>query len=224
MSQPPDAPDPYLPPQGGSQPPHGQDPYSQQPYQQQPYPQPSQQPYQQQPYPQQPQGWGGGPGLDEVLRHKPATVVRLVQTMLAGAVLSLVGAAYGLLVFDEVVQSELPGLQQDAEQAGLDPDSMLGMTNTVAVVSIVVGALVAVGLWLLFAWLFNRGQGRVVGTVLGALNAAGSLFALVTAADLVDGVLQALSLAVIVLALVLLWRPATSAWFRAVAAARSSWG
>ena len=215
MSQPPDAPDPYLPGQGGPQPPPGQDPSQPQPYAQQPYPQ--------QPYPQ---GWGqgGGTSADEVRRNKPTTVVRLVQTMAAGAVLTVVSAAYGLLTVDEALEQEPPGLQQDAEQAGLDADTMIGLTSTVAVASVAVGALVATGLWVLFAWLFSRAQGRVVGTVLAALNGLGSLFAVATAPDLVEGLLQALSLAVVVLGLVLLWRPATTAWFRAVAAARSSWG
>jgi hypothetical protein len=90
-------------------------------------------------------------------------------------------------------------------------------------VAIVVGGAIGVGLWLLFGWLFNQGRGRVAGLVLGIVNGALSTLGLLVslaAVDPVELLLQMLNLAAVAAGLVLLWRPATSGWFAAVAAAR----
>lgn len=214
MSQPPDASDPYLPR------PDGQEPSSQQPYGQ-----PS---YGQQPYPQQGDWTGGhpdltgGPSQDAVRADKPASVVRLVRTMWSGAVLAVLTGAYGLLSVDDAVSEALPTLERDMAETGVDVASVAGIAGWVVVATLVVSTVVVVALWSLFAWLFGRGQARVVGTVLGAVNGLGSVWGLFQSLDLVELVLNLLSLAVVVAAMVLLWLPATSAWFRAVKAADRS--
>ncbi len=209
MSQPPDAPDPYLPR------PDGQEPYPQQPYPPQPYP---------------PQGdWTGDhpdltgrPTQGAVRADKPTPVVQLVRTMWAGAVLALVTGAYGLLSVERAISEAMPQLERDMAQTGVDAEAVAGVAGWVVVVTLVVSTVVSVGLWVLFAWLFGRGQARVVGTVLGAVNGVGSLWGFFQPLDLLELVLTLVSLAVVVGAMVLLWLPATSAWFRAVKAADRS--
>lgn len=220
MSQPPDAPDPYLPRPEGRQP--SQQPYPRQPYPEQPYPQ---QPYQQ---PHQPT-WAGGPSdptggrpQDEVRRDKPTTVVRLVQLMWAGVVLAVLVGAYGLLSLDSAVDEATTQVEQDLVGSGMDPGAFTEVMGPVALVTVLLTTLVVAGLWGLFAWLLGRGQGRVVATVLGAVNGLATLGGLFFTVDLVELLLQLLTLAVVVGALVLLWLPTTSAWFRAVAAAGRS--
>ncbi len=109
-------------------------------------------------------------------------------------------------------------VERDLVGSGMDVESFAGFAGTISVVTVLVTSVVVAGLWGLFAWLFGRGQGRVVGTVLGAINGVGTLGGLFFYVDPLDLVLQLLTLAVVVGALVLLWLPATSTWFRAVKA------
>lgn len=234
MSQPPETPDPYLSPAGDQQryqapspgpfAPQGQDrqPDAQQPQSQQRYPQTGATPA------YQPQGYGGAGqprSQDEVRRDKPASAVRLVQAMLAGAVVTVLSSAYAIFALDDIIAASLPDIEQVAVDLGTDTSTVVELATTFGVVAILVGTVVGAGLWLLFAWLFSRGQARVVGTVLGGLNALGTLLGLLGVVDAVELLLQLLSLVVVVLALVLLWLPTTSAWFRAVKVAgnRGAW-
>lgn len=200
---------------------YGQQPSPQQPYGQ-PYPQqPYPQSYPQQPYPAP--AWGGetspaGTGPGGV--PKPPSVVRLVQLMLAGAVAALLQGVYAAFVVDDLVAESRAEIGQVAADTGLDAARFADFMTTAFLVVLAVSTLVSVGLWLLFARLFDRGSGRVVGTVLGALNGATLLFGLLQPADVIEWVLTAVSAAIVVAALVLLWRPATSAYFGAVAASR----
>ena len=115
-------------------------------------------------------------------------------------------------------------IEQVAAESGMDPARIAELMSGVFLVVLVVATVLTVGLWLLFARLFDRGTGRVVGTVLGAVNGATLLFALLQPDDLLGWALAAVEAAVVVTALVLLWRPATSAWFRAMAASRAGTG
>lgn len=243
MSQPPD--DPYRTPQPGDEPDRPEQPgqgYGQgypQGYGQgsssysppgQPYGQPGQ-PYGQ---PGQPYGYGaGGPydgaSVEQLRAEKPDSVVRLVQVMVLGAILSVLSGAYALLTIDDALAEVAVDLDGTAAEAGVDPAALADIAGAAGAVSIVLVTAVAAGLWLLFAALFSRGQGRVAGTVLGAINALGTLFGLfglLAGAGPVEALLTLLDAAVITAGLVLLWVPASSAWFRAMSAARqrSSWG
>jgi hypothetical protein len=240
MSQPPD--DPYLPPQPGQDPPGPvppagpPSPYGQPGQPPSAYGRPAQPSPYGQPMPYSPgAAWGplGGPydgaSVDQLLADPPEPVRRLRQVMVAGAVLAGLTGAYGLLSIDRLLTEAAPDLDQAAAESGMDPAALADLVSSVGAVVLVVVTLVTVGLWLLFARLFSRGQGRVVGTVLGAINAVSGLTALVgvaLGADPVELLLQTLTLVAVDTGLVLLWRPQTTAWFQAVTAARqrASWG
>ncbi|WP_380169050.1 hypothetical protein [Jannaschia sp. R86511] len=162
------------------------------------------------------------PSQADVRADRPATVVRLVQLMWAGAVLAVLTGVYGLLSIDRAVAQVMPQLEADLAAAGVDPAAAVDGTGWLVAVGLVVSTVVAAGLWALFAWLLGRGQGRVVGTVLGAVNGVGSVWGLFQALDLLELVLGLATLAVVAAGLVLLWRPTTSAWFLAVKAADRS--
>ena len=104
----------------------------------------------------------------------------------------------------------------------LDADTLLSTANAVAVGVVAVSTVLSVGLWLLFARLLDQGRARTAGLWLGAVNGIGLLLGVVGAVGLLEAALSLLSLGLVVAGLVLLWSPVTAAWFRAVAATRST--
>ena len=166
-------------------------------------------------YPAPQQGGAAGP-VD--LPPKPSSVRSLVGVMGAGAVLAVLGILLSLLSTDQVM-AEIVRALDEMEMEGIDTDSFLAVGRPLFVGTVILFGLVEAGLWLLFAWLFARGRGRVLGTVLGAVNGLLLLFAVPTAVDTVELLRALLVLGVVVAGLVLLWLPSTRAWF---AAARRS--
>lgn len=184
--------DPYLPPPEG---PDHSSPYG--------YPAPQQ----------------AGPQGPVELPPKPSSVRSLIGVMLAGAALAAFGVLSSLLSTD-LVMAELARTFDDMQMEGVDGDDVLAVGRPLFIGTVIVLGLLEVGLWLLFAWLFAKGRGRVVGTVLGALNLVTALFGFTAEASTNNLVLNLLRLVVIVAGLVLLWLPSTSAWFSAAKAAR----
>lgn len=149
---------------------------------------------------------------------RPSSVRTLLIVMVVGGVLALVAMALGLAGLDAAVDE---GLAEAGNVEGVDAATLETLTRSFGAVAVVLSGVVSAGLWFLFAWLFSRGSARVFGTVLGAVNAVGTLFALVTAPDSLTLALSLVQLLVIVAALVLLWRRPTGDWFAAMKAARS---
>ena len=166
------------------------------------------------PTPQQ----GGAPG-PVGLPPKPSSVRSLIGVMIAGAVLAVLGILLSLLATDEVMAEVFRALDE-MEMEGLDPDSFLAVGRPLFIGTVILFGLIEAGLWLLFAWLFARGRGRVLGTVLGAINLATALFAVTTAVDTVELLRSVLMVGLVVAGLVLLWLPSTSAWFAAAGRSR----
>lgn len=198
------------------------DPYRSGPVQ--PGPPPSDgQPYPEQ-YPQPPyvQHSYDGPTVGQLRADRPSIVTRLLLVMVVGAVLELVSGVAGLLGLGDDLDQASVELDESLADSGIDPATFTSIFEGATVGIIVLTTVIGTGLWLLFAWLFSNGRGRVVGTVLGGINGVGGLAGLIGLRQPLDIALAVVLLAAIAVALVLLWRPATSAWFRGMSTARAA--
>ena len=141
--------------------------------------------------------------------ERPSSVTRAVQLMYVGAALSVVGILVAWTTKDQLRE------QVEAASPTLSPEAVDSATTISLGFATVVG-LVGVGLWLWMAAANGAGRSwaRVLATVLGALGALSAVFSLTTGTG-VTIALQLLSLVLAVAILVLLWRPASSAYFQA---------
>jgi hypothetical protein len=141
--------------------------------------------------------------------ERPTTVARAVQLMYVGAALSLVG-----VVIAWATKSQLH--DQLAEASPSLSASDVDTAVTVALGFGTVVGLVAVGLWLWMADANGAGKSwaRIVATVLGGLSVIFTLLGLTNATGTTIA-LQLVSLVLAVTILVLLWLPASSAYFQA---------
>ena len=140
---------------------------------------------------------------------RPSSVTRAVQLMYVGAALSVVG-----IVVAWTTKSQLRD-QIEATSPTLTPDQVESAVTISLWAGIVVG-LIAVGLWLWMAAANGAGKSwaRVLATVLGGLGVLSAILSLTTGTGITIA-LQLLSLVLAVAILVLLWRPASSAYFQA---------
>ncbi len=194
---------PAYPPPPGQQPP-GQQPYGQ-PYPQQPYPQ-------QQPYGQQ------SPAAPV---EAPGTVKGAFFIYLVAAVLAVIGIILALTsnVWKQAIADS------GADTSGVDVQSLV---NTAKIITVVV-SVVLVALYLLFAFKMRAGRNwaRIVLTVLSALSIISSFSASATvtvnghvyksSSTQISGWIGALLAAI---AIVLMFMPASNAYFTASKAAR----
>lgn len=147
---------------------------------------------------------------------RPRSLVLAVQLMWGGAVLTVLGAVVGLLMLDtmrEVMAQELvaQGMPELATPGFLDA------MDAVLVGSLVVGAVVGVGLWCWMA--VKNGQGRswarILSTVLAGVYALNFLFSLGQAGVAFQQVVGLVQLALVVTTVVLMWQPASSQFYAA---------
>jgi len=141
--------------------------------------------------------------------ERPSSVTRAVQLMYVGAALSIIG-----IIVAWATKSQLHDQVAKASPS-LTPDEVDTAVTVSLGLATVVG-LVAVGLWLWMASANGAGKSwaRIVATVLGGLGVVSTLFALTTATGTTVA-LQVISLLLAIAILVLLWLPASSAYFRA---------
>jgi hypothetical protein len=141
--------------------------------------------------------------------ERPSSVTRAVRLMYVGAVLSVLD-----VVVTWFTKSQLRD-QIEATSPTLTPDQVETAVTVSLGTGLVVG-LVAVGLWLWMAAANGAGKSwaRVLATVLGALGALGAVLSITTGTGITIA-LQLLSLVLAVTILVLLWRPASSAYYQA---------
>ncbi len=212
----------YPPPPSGQQPagqqPYGQPPqgqYPQQPYPQQPYPQ---QPYGQ-PYPQQPYGQQQPPPAPVA---PPGSVNGAFFIYLIAAVLAVIGIILTLTsnVWEQAIADS------GADTSGVNVHSLV---NTVKIVSVVFG-VIFIALYLLFAFKMRAGRNwaRIVLTVLSALSIISSVSTTTTAVTVNGHVYKSTStqltgwigVILAVIAIVLMYLPASNAYYKASKASR----
>ncbi|MDM7854212.1 hypothetical protein [Cellulomonas alba] len=148
--------------------------------------------------------------------ERPATITRAVQLMYVGAALSVVGVVIAWASKSQI-RDKVASASTSTTLSASDLDALVNVTLAIATVS----ALVGVGLWIWMAVKNGAGRpwARIVATVLGGLNVASTLSMLPRSAGASVG-LSIVSLALAVVILVLLWRPASSEYYRASEAAR----
>ncbi|WP_435202155.1 hypothetical protein [Janibacter sp. GS2] len=144
----------------------------------------------------------------------PPSIVTAKYAMWAGAVMQLLSIPVELLMRDqtrEIVEESLrdSGVAYDASTV----DTAVAVGLGVGVVLSVLGA----ALWVLMAFLTGRGKGwaRIVATVLYGLFVVSFLFSFVQPNPPIALVLNAVVLIIGGVATFFLWRPDSTAWFRA---------
>jgi hypothetical protein len=144
--------------------------------------------------------------------ERPSSVTRAVQLMYVGAALSIVG-----IVIAWATKSQLRDKLAEASPS-LSADDIDAALTFSLVIATVIG-LLAVGLWVWMAVANGAGKSwaRIVSTVLGGLSVVSTLFTLSSATG-TSVALQLVSLLLAIAILVLLWLPASSAYFRAQSA------
>lgn len=160
-------------------------------------------------------GWATAPEPPE----PPPTIRQAVAVMWCGAVVSVLSGAIGFLMQDEireVVDRQIE--RQGGDTGGLDPDTIVAIGLVAGVITGLLGAT----LWIVHAVFTLRGRpwARVSGTLLFAVSALFFLVGLAQPAPALSrgaGLLQQL---VGLVAVVLIWRGPSGAFFDARERAR----
>jgi hypothetical protein len=171
-------------------------------------------------YPSYPTGPGGMPAYPGDSEPPPSAVpqpqsiVTAVRLMWAGAALSVVELIVALASLGSIKDNIADQLRDNGDFSQDNLDS----AYNVAVVSVFVSAIIGIALWLWMARVNGRGRrwARIVASVLGGVNVLFFVVALgqgqATALQLV---FSAISVALAVAILVLLWRPESTAFYNA---------
>lgn len=148
--------------------------------------------------------------------ERPASITRAVQLMYVGAALSLVGLVVTWASKSQI-RDKIANASTSTTLTASDLDALVNVTLAISTVTALVG--VAVWIWMAVKNGAGRPWARVVATVLGALNVASTLTTITRSAG-ASIVLALVSLVLAIVILVLLWRPASSEFYRASEAAR----
>lgn len=167
-------------------------------------------PYGAQPFPDQPEDRGGAVTPAEA----PSTIRYAVWGMFAGAALSAIGVVASLFTTDQIRAAA-------EESMAAQPDVTQGMIDTAVTISLVLAigvGLIGVALWVWMAFANRAGKSwaRIVATVLGALNILSTPFTLSQdSATTLSTTMGLLQLVLGIAILVLLWLPASTAYYKA---------
>jgi hypothetical protein len=150
----------------------------------------------------------------------PATVQRSVKLMLAGAAASTVYLVFSLIVMASI-KSDLVRWNATLPKSQQHTASYLNSLATQIIVTTILTGLIAIGLWLWMAKMNSAGRNwaRIVASVLFVLwsyNTYVSIGQTRGAATLVvSTVIMVVTWLIGIAALYLLWRPDSSAYFKA---------
>jgi hypothetical protein len=162
-------------------------------------------------YPTDPNQPAGGPtyGGPAVRGPRPGPVdlaVKLIWTTIA---LSLVSALATFLLLDSIIDQQL-------ESAGVSETISSDSVRSIAIAGAVFGLIISVGISSLLAIFIGKGANwaRIVYTVLAVLAVLGTVFGFASQ-PVVLTVLSLISILLTIVAVVMLFRPESNAWFRA---------
>jgi hypothetical protein len=156
-----------------------------------------------QPYPT------SGQPQEPVRMEPPSSVLNAVRLMYAGAALSALEIILSLVTI---------GSLKSAIRANNSTltTSQLHAAETVAIVSVIIGGLIGIGLWLWMAWANRRGRNwaRIVSTVLFAINTLGVFISLARPHASVALVFTILVWLVGLGAIVLIWNKQSTPYYQ----------
>lgn len=148
--------------------------------------------------------------------EQPSSIQLAVKGMYVGAALSALGIIVGLVTLGSVKDNIASKLRDN----GTYSQSNLDTAYNFVIVSVIVGGLIAIGLWLWMARANGKGRkwARIVATVLGVINVLGVLLTLAQGQETALGLLISVLNALLAIAIiVLLWRGESTAYYRASA-------
>lgn len=154
----------------------------------------------------EPMAWEGG----QARSAPPAEVLTSVKLWFASILVGLLG---GVLVFALTDQSAQVQTMRDADTSGLT-DAQLQTAVTIGLVSILVITLIVLALQIFFVLKMKAGRNwaRIVLTVLAGVSVLSSLAALAQGFGIGTAV-NLISLALLIGAVVFMFRPASNAYF-----------
>lgn len=149
--------------------------------------------------------YAGSPGRTP----RPAPVSTAVKLIWTNIALSVLSAALTFLLLDSIIDQQL-------EVAGVAGDVDADTVRSAVVLAAVLGLLIGVALYALVAVFISRGANwaRIVYTVLAVLSVLGTVLGF-GGQPLLLTLISLVSLVLTVTAVVLLFKPESSAWFRA---------
>jgi hypothetical protein len=165
-------------------------------------------------FPSYPEDSAGG-GQVAAQPAQPPSMRTAVRLMWAGAGLSALSLVVTLITLSSL-RSHLR--TQLAKSNPTFSNSDFNTTYHAVVGGAVIGAVIAIALWLWMAWKNGRGRGwaRIVATVLGGLNLISSVYTIAVGHSLaISEVLTVVDLILAVAILVLLWRRESSDFYAA---------
>lgn len=153
--------------------------------------------------------------------ERPSSIQLAVKGMYVGAAFSLLGIIVGLLTLSTVKDNIASKLRDN----GTYSQSKLDTAYNSVVVTIIIGGIIAFGLWLWMARANGNGRAwaRIVATVLGVINLLGSLLTLGQGQETALGLLISVLSALLAIAIiVLMWRGESTAYYKASAKPKHS--
>lgn len=159
-------------------------------------------------YPSAPQVPAGG-DFQQPQVPQPPSVRTAVRLMWAGAAISLIGIIVSLATMGSLQDQLENRMGSDGSQ------SVAHGTYVGTIVGMIVGGAIQVLLWLWMAWKTGQGRNwaRILSIVFAAINVLGSLSVLSGAGNVGNTIVQLASLVVGIVAVVLLFRKESSAYF-----------
>jgi hypothetical protein len=140
----------------------------------------------------------------------PATIVNAVKLMYLGAAVSVVSLIVSL--------ATAGGLKSAIRKAQpkLTP-AQVNNTATFLITATVISGLLGAGLWLWMAWANKRGRSwaRIVSSVFFGIATLDTVVGITRPGDLLTRIITVVIWVIGVGAIVLLWRPESSAYYRA---------
>ncbi len=164
-------------------------------------------------YPAAPQPQAGQPSAP--VAQQPPSIRTAVRLMWAGAAISLLSMIVTLATSGSLKTQIRDQLDKSGQQV---TQTTLNAAYAFAIAFAVVGALIAIGLWLWMAWKNGQGRGwaRIVATVLAGINLLTTIYSVASGNTTpVATIITVVNLLLAIVIVVLLWRKESNAYYAA---------